>query len=181
MAIPANGVSFASQDECVANGAHGGTYGPAARVFAIAFTNLDGVAGFNRGADVLISELVDTNRDNTVNAGDTVHMGSYPLTFAGTTFGTFGVTSHTVTEPPDVAPNGVQVTGAGSQFFAMGHGTFFEFYEESTNGLDDSFLVDSYAAGCDFVKSSPPVPACLQSPSPSPRCAVPLWTTASST
>ena len=74
-----NGVSFASQDECVANGAHGGTYGPPARVFAIAFTNLDGVAGFNRGADVLIAELVDTNRDNTVNAGDTVHMGSYPL------------------------------------------------------------------------------------------------------
>ena len=49
-----------------------------------------------------------------------------------------------------------------AEFFAMGHGTFFEFYEESTNGLDDSFVVDSYVAGCDFVNvftASPSVPS----------------------
>ncbi len=79
---------------------------------------------------MLIAELVDTNRDNVVNAGDTVHMGRYPLDFAGTTFGTFGVTSHVVTGVERLTDIGIGVL-VGPTKHSWGHfASVEEFYEE---------------------------------------------------
>lgn len=80
------------------------------RVFAIAWSNLDGVAGYQSGGtDVLIAKLVDTNGDGVVSVGDTVVGGRYPLDHAASAFGTFGVPSDTVTALHDIYPD----TGIG--------------------------------------------------------------------
>ena len=173
----ANGVSFTSQDECVANGANGGTYGNPASVFAIAFTNRDGVAGFDRAADVLIAELVDTNRDNAVNAGDTVHMGGYPLDFAASAFGTFGVTSHTVTGVDRLTDIGISVL-VGPTKHSWGHFAgveeFYEEYNPNVGVLVDLF--DDLLVVCDNPDSLNVNTASLSEPSvqvdPIRRCLV---------
>lgn len=157
----ADGTPFASQDACTAYGAHGGTY---PRVFAVAFTNIDGVGGFNPATDVLIADLVDTNGSNTVNAGDMIHMGGYPLTVAGTTFGTFGVTSHTVTGVEDHPPVDVWVTGAGTDHFYWQQSTVAEGYAEGSGGFEQTYFYDQFSSGCDFewvnsVRISPSVPS----------------------
>ena len=142
----ANGVPFASQDECVANGATGGSYGTPARIFATAFTNLDGVAGFSRTADVLIAELIDSNRDNAVNAGDTVHMGRYPLDLTATTFGSFAVTSHTVTGDPDLNATNATVLSGGPSFFTwsvLPFDTEGEMYQENPSNDHQTLLIDT--------------------------------------
>lgn len=56
---------------------------PGATVLAIAYTNVDGVKGFDesRGA-VLIAKLVDTNGDGAASAGDTVITNQYPTSTA---------------------------------------------------------------------------------------------------
>ena len=68
-----------------------------ALVFAVAYSNLDGIAGYNpAGADVLISQLVDFNGDDVPSVGDMVFTNQYPLDFASSSFGMFQVTQHTV-------------------------------------------------------------------------------------
>jgi hypothetical protein len=68
------------------------------RVFAIAFTDTNGDHTYQDGVDHLIAALVDTNRDGVVDAGDTAVTDEFPLsTDPVSAFGTFGVTSATVT------------------------------------------------------------------------------------
>src|SRR6476661_5860123 len=88
-----DGVLFASQEACTDYGAGGGNY---TRVFVLAYSNLDGHTGFNPVVDVLISYLVDTNGNNLIGSGDTVHMGKYPLNTAATAFSSFNVPTHAV-------------------------------------------------------------------------------------
>jgi hypothetical protein len=149
----ANGVTFVSQSECVAHGATGGTYGPPARVFATAFTNVDGIAGFNRSADVLIAELVDSSGDNAINAGDTVVMGSYPTDIVPSSFGTFGVTSHVVTGLAQFSAEGVLVN-VGDDSFEWFHGSdtlAIEAYAEYASS-DETQIVDTlHASNCNDV------------------------------
>ena len=79
------------------------------RVFVIAYSNLDGTAGYDAGADVLISKLVDGNGNGTPDAGDLVIMGSYPTTATPTgpsDFAAFQITSHTATQASCNVPNG---------------------------------------------------------------------------
>jgi hypothetical protein len=70
---------------------------PAATALAIAYTNVDGIDGYDEaGGDVLIARLEDTNDDGVVSVGDAVVTGQYPEDFAATTFGSFAVTRHVV-------------------------------------------------------------------------------------
>lgn len=63
---------------------------PTERILAVAYTNLDGVKGFDpNGLDVLIAKLVDTNNDGVPSVGDTVTLGRYPMAFNAPLFGTF--------------------------------------------------------------------------------------------
>lgn len=84
------------------------------RVFAVAFTDTNGDHIYQDGVDHLIAALVDTNRDDVVDAGDTALTDEFPLTtdpVGG--FGTFGVTSATVTSGV-VTPEEVEVSTAAT-------------------------------------------------------------------
>ncbi len=70
-------------------------------VLAIAYVNVDGIAGYDESADVLIAKLVDTNADGIVSVGDTITTGQYPLDFDATAVGNFTSTNHEVTEVID--------------------------------------------------------------------------------
>ncbi len=70
---------------------------PDETIFAVAYTNVDGVAGYDEATDVLIAKLVDTNNDGVVSVGDTVITDQYPLDSNASSFGTFQNTSHAVT------------------------------------------------------------------------------------
>lgn len=52
-------------------------------LLAVAFTNDDGVAGYNANTDNLIAALLDTNNDGVVSVGDSVQWGTYPVNFTG--------------------------------------------------------------------------------------------------
>jgi hypothetical protein len=66
------------------------------KVFVIAYSNLDGVAGFDPTGDALISRLVDTNRTNVIDAGDTIEIGTFPADLTGVSRISVGVATHTV-------------------------------------------------------------------------------------
>ncbi len=76
----------------------GCTPSPPPGVLAIAFTNTDGIAGYDEATDVLIAKLVDTDEDGVASVGDTVVTHKYPINWDQVPpFGTFQVTNHTVT------------------------------------------------------------------------------------
>lgn len=53
----------------------------ARNVFSRAYIDTDRNGTYDSQVDVEISELVDTNMDGVINAGDTVEFGQYPKTF----------------------------------------------------------------------------------------------------
>jgi hypothetical protein len=68
------------------------------QMLAVAYSNLDGVDGYDpAGSDVLIAKLVDTNDDGVPSVGDTVVADRYPVDFDASAFGRFRATTHTVT------------------------------------------------------------------------------------
>lgn len=63
---------------------------PGPATLAVAYSNLDGVAGYDAsGSDVLIARLTDVNEDGVVSVGDRVELAQYPLDFGATAFGNF--------------------------------------------------------------------------------------------
>jgi hypothetical protein len=56
---------------------------------AVAFTDVNGDGKFQANTDKLIAAVVDTNNDKTIDAGDTVQFGTYPLHVDGTGSGNF--------------------------------------------------------------------------------------------
>ena len=70
--------------------------GPSPDVFAIAYTNVNGIPGFNEAAgDVMIAQWVDGSvaggPDGEVGEGDFIEFGRYPTSFAGTGFAGSGL------------------------------------------------------------------------------------------
>lgn len=109
--------AFANQDACVSYAAMGGTLTvPGPHVFARAFSNVDGIAGFNSIGDVLIAELVDGNGNDLLDGGDLVRTYTYPTNLAMTTFASFGVTSHVVVSVTTATSTSVQVMSATGTF-----------------------------------------------------------------
>jgi hypothetical protein len=89
---------------------------PAPEVFALAFTNLDGVAGYDQVADALIARLIDDDRSLTVSVNDVVEIGTFPTDFAGgRTAAT--VISYMVTGVGTVSASEVTVTSLGGATF----------------------------------------------------------------
>jgi hypothetical protein len=83
---------WADDDGVAANGCELG-------FLAVAYSNLDGVDGYNPAGDILIAMVLDTNGDKVASAGDTLVMGNYPKSVAPTypaDFGSFGVPSHLI-------------------------------------------------------------------------------------
>ena len=65
-------------------------------MFATAWTDLNGNHIYDPAVDSLIAKLVDTDRSNAINAGDTITTNRFPLDFAASTFATATVTTFTV-------------------------------------------------------------------------------------
>jgi hypothetical protein len=138
---------------------------PPVRVFAIAFTNVDGVVGYQAGGtDVLIAKLVDTSGDDAIGAGDTVITDQFPkdFDFATAGFASFGDTSHAVLWSATAAGFVMAQTVDGS-FGWFVDGTH-ESYQENSPGPISSFLADSFDGACDAIvisslsPSEPPLP-----------------------
>lgn len=69
----------------------------AQRVFAIAFSDLNGQEGFQEGtSDVMIAKLVDENNDNIISPGDNVIVNKYPTDLSASQFDDFTIKKHTV-------------------------------------------------------------------------------------
>lgn len=67
-------------------------------VFAVAYSNVDGVDGYQAGGqDVWIARVIDSTGDGQVSIGDTIETNQYPLNYNATAFGNFQVRSHTIT------------------------------------------------------------------------------------
>jgi hypothetical protein len=142
---------------------------PGPTVLAIAYTEVDGVVGFDdaRG-DVLIAKLVDTNGDGAASAGDTVTTNRYPTsTDPVPPFGSFGVTTHEVTEIAIEADELVAFT----TFPTTGHewadsASFGERYGEfgpGSVGQADTGFIDEFRSGTvggvDFIAVDPMSPS----------------------
>jgi hypothetical protein len=112
-------------------------------VLAIAYSNLDGSAGFAPGgADRLISRLVDTNTDGVPSAGDTIEFGEYPLDVLASDFGTFGTSSLVATSGITPPPGSSGLAGIEAAGW---------FYTWNDHGIlppnVDPFPVDAYQEG----------------------------------
>ncbi len=76
------------------------------KVLVIAYSDLNGNHRFDTG-DVMISRLLDSNRDGIPSAGDTIEMGRYPTNFAATAFADWGIKRHQVQSVDTVEPDRV--------------------------------------------------------------------------
>ena len=132
------------------------------RVFALAFSNVDGVSGYDAANDVLIAKLVDTNGDDLVDAGDTVITDRYPLDFSVTSFGTFGVTSHVVANVAAATGTQASVTDAsGRSYIIEARETAQRYLESTSTGSTFQTSIFDSIGGADLIvaqSSSPSQP-----------------------
>ena len=102
---------------------------PTPAVLAVAYSNLDGVHGYDpSGSDVLIAKLLDSNADGVVSAGDTVVADRYPLDLGASAFGAFQTTTAQVMSGNSSATQVYASTPTGAVVFsdAPGVAEFFE-------------------------------------------------------
>jgi hypothetical protein len=121
------------------------------RVFALAFSNVDGFPGFDPANDVLIAKLVDTTGDGLLDLGDTVVTERYPLDFAPTRFGpfgTFGLTSHEVANVSTTSSTSAVVTDGAGRQYSFGSSDTSQKYQEATSGTPrlETSIFDSFGS-----------------------------------
>jgi hypothetical protein len=124
-----------------------------ARVFVRAFRNADGQPGYNPAADVLYSELVDTNGNASLDAGDTVRVHAYPTDFSGGT-GAVGVPSHVVTSVSTNTLTDVDVLTTSGEF-VWARGAEGETYVEvgADPAVDVTVFQDNFIGGSAISQS----------------------------
>ena len=124
-----------------------------AHAFAVAWTDKNDNHTYESATDSLIAEVVDTNDDGIVSIGDTVIADRYPLTVHASGFGTFGLTSETVTGVQDIGI-GVSVNIPSGfiswQHIATAEGVLFGLGGGSTNPV----LLDGTNPDLDCVGDS---------------------------
>jgi len=139
--------------------------------YAMAWTEMDGVAGFSACGDMLIAAVVENSGDTAMGAGDAVIYGKYPNAFAAP----YGFAAFTTTSRPILGVqlcdiNGVAVdlgdnasalilSTPNFQAFADGSGFFLSGGEPAvvTTFIRDVVVWDSTAAGfSDLVLVDPP-------------------------
>jgi hypothetical protein len=133
------------------------------KTLAIAYSDLDGSHSWTSG-DVLISKLVDSNRDGVPSPGDTVVLDRYPTNLNASSFAPWGKTSHTVATA--TYSSAVVVTAPDGGSFRWQRGTpegAADKYEESgphTGGTYQSEFADSFSGGWfDSIETDPDSPS----------------------
>lgn len=108
-------------------------------ILVIAYSNLNGEAGFQEGsADVLISKLVDFNNDGVASVGDKVITNQYPKDFVGATFGNFTVKEHSVTVVFGASVGSVEVICGNRNVFNWNKFSVIELY------IEEAFINNEY-------------------------------------
>lgn len=115
-----------------------------AKVFARAWGDRDGVSGYNASADILIAQLVDTNRSGAIDAGDTMVTANYPTTFDLSASTPSGNTTHVLTSVVYVGTADVEVR-AGDAYFEFYDSGYGQYYAEGGN-YPGTFYIDYYAS-----------------------------------
>lgn len=83
---------------------------PEAAMLAVAYSNLDGVDGYDpSGSDVLIAKLVDTDLDGAVSVGDTIETDRFPRNLSASNFAPFLVTTRTLYSVGSVSAGLIEV------------------------------------------------------------------------
>jgi Ca2+-binding RTX toxin-like protein len=119
---------------------------PLTGILAIAYSDIDGLDGYSTG-DVLISQLVDTDRDGVPSEDDTIKMGRYPKDLAASAFGDWNVSTHTVTGVGWSDANYIHAFSASSfhAWYRTGGSDHDQYYEEESG--DESQFRDNPGSG----------------------------------
>ena len=139
-------------------------------MLAVAYTNVDGIDGYDLAADVLIAKVVDTNGDGSPSVGDTVVTDRYPADMSANSFGTFTMNTHVV-DSVTIFETQVFVSSGKHQFNWRDSVSFDYFYEIIAQSSGGTQIFD-YIGGEDTADR-----LAAESPSPSaPDTAVPYTT-----
>jgi hypothetical protein len=125
---------------------------PPETIFAVAYTDINTAdGGYNPAVDVLIAKWVDDNGSGVADAGDKIITDQYPRDFGFSSFGTFGVTEHTVT---GVLPTAGEQCGAEIgdparviSFYSSSFGDLLEHFAEGDINAENSLWQDSTGEG----------------------------------
>jgi hypothetical protein len=132
------------------------------RMFAVAYRNLDGVAGYSP-ADRLYARLMDTNRNDEIDGGDTIEVNVYPTDFSGSATATssVGVARHTVEALSAWGSDRVVVTTTADDSFVWGVSPSQPVYSERTGDFaaGSSFTDNRSFAACDRIRLDPSSPS----------------------
>jgi hypothetical protein len=135
-----------------------------ATVFAVAWTDKNANHTYELATDVLIARLIDGNGNDTLDSGDVIETGAYPLDFGASAFGSFTVTSHVVDSVSVVGGQTTVYDAAGHPFRWQTPAIWgAEQYVEAVAGLGAGAELDDSALGAQdaiLMKSfAPSVPA----------------------
>ena len=115
------------------------------KIFAIAYTNTNGQAGFQGGEDVLIAKLIDGNNDGTLNIGDKIITHQYPTNFEGTDFGVFTIKEHEFSNIAGMGSTQINVTSPEGSFNWISSADR-EQYREIKNPFRDTNIFDNLSS-----------------------------------
>lgn len=111
---------------------------------ALAYTDVDGIAGYAEGVDVLIARLIDSNGDTVPSAGDLIQTDRFPKDPQRSGFGEFRVKEWVVASVISADATVVRVTGARGDFpprFSWFQRPNFDVYSEQEWDLvDETFF-----------------------------------------
>lgn len=120
---------------------------PLEGVFAIAYSNLNGVAGYQSGsADVLIAALLDEDENGVVSIGDKIITSQFPNNFSATSFTGVRVSEHIITGLPLVSALQINVTAAGNFTFNFQSLPNISQQYRENNGFNQVDIYDSTGA-----------------------------------
>jgi hypothetical protein len=143
----------------------GPTLLPLTGILAVAYSDIDGLDGYSTG-DVLIAQLLDTDKSETVSPGDTIKMGRYPTTLTPKTTADFlewGETHHHIVDSvirDESRQVGVTSTIGGDHSWYKTEGSNFdEYYEYYLKDPSESTVGDRTGSNLDFIKLYPGSPS----------------------
>ena len=130
-------------------------------ILAVAWTDLDGDGVFNAKTDALIAAVQDTNQSGTIDPGDTVVYGTYPLHVDGTAGrGTFTQASETITGATFDALNQRETVTTATGNVVFQHADDNEFFEThiGDGSVQGILIVDGVnSGGEDHVRVEQPL------------------------
>ena len=134
-------------------------------VFAVAFSNLDGQAGYDpTGDDVLIAKWVDGPvgaPDGLIGAGDVIVVNQLPTNFDASTFSGVGLREHVLAGPSTIRSGYLSGSTAGYELFEFSDGTDVsvprqQYLEVDGSGTQQARIEDGPEGNLIFIQAGSP-------------------------